>query len=293
MRPIVEIMTVNFSLLALDQIMNNAATLLHMSGGQCNVPLVIRMTTGAGRQVAAQHSHSLEGLVRAHPGTAHPRARHGRGRAGHAVAGARGSRPRPDLRARGALQHLRPDHRRRRCRRHRARRGPATGRRRVADHVRRDAADDARRGRAARGRRAPTPRSSTSARCDRSTTRRSSARCAGPTAPSSSTRAGGAARSRPRSARGSWSRRSTTSTRRSSGCAVPRFRCPTPSTSRTRRCPSVDGGRRGGDPDAVAWLSRAESSGCRRSAPTWTRAPCSSGSCTPATPCAAATSSRS
>ena len=41
MRPIVEIMTVNFSLLALDQIMNNAATLLHMSGGQCNVPLVV------------------------------------------------------------------------------------------------------------------------------------------------------------------------------------------------------------------------------------------------------------
>ena len=60
MRPIVEIMTVNFSLLALDQIMNNAATLLHMSGGQCNVPMVIRMTTGAGRQVAAQHSHSLD-----------------------------------------------------------------------------------------------------------------------------------------------------------------------------------------------------------------------------------------
>ncbi|MGZ5405818.1 MAG: alpha-ketoacid dehydrogenase subunit beta [Nocardioides sp.] len=61
MRPIVEIMTVNFSLLALDQIMNNAATLLHMSGGQLSVPLVIRMTTGAGRQLAAQHSHSLEG----------------------------------------------------------------------------------------------------------------------------------------------------------------------------------------------------------------------------------------
>ncbi|HEX6810392.1 MAG TPA: pyruvate dehydrogenase complex E1 component subunit beta [Planctomycetota bacterium] len=60
MRPVVEIMTVNFSLLALDQIVNNAATLLHMSGGQCNVPLVIRMATGAGRQLAAQHSHSLE-----------------------------------------------------------------------------------------------------------------------------------------------------------------------------------------------------------------------------------------
>ena len=52
MRPIVEIMTVNFSLLALDQLLNNAATMLHMSGGQCNVPLVVRMATGAGRQVA-------------------------------------------------------------------------------------------------------------------------------------------------------------------------------------------------------------------------------------------------
>jgi len=60
MRPIVEIMTVNFSLLALDQIVNNAATLRHMSGGQVGVPLVIRMATGAGRQLAAQHSHSLE-----------------------------------------------------------------------------------------------------------------------------------------------------------------------------------------------------------------------------------------
>ncbi|GAB5079114.1 alpha-ketoacid dehydrogenase subunit beta [Arthrobacter sp. AD-310] len=68
MRPIVEIMTVNFSLLALDQIMNNAATLLHMSGGQFNVPVVIRMTTGAGRQLGAQHSHSLEGWYAHIPG---------------------------------------------------------------------------------------------------------------------------------------------------------------------------------------------------------------------------------
>jgi pyruvate dehydrogenase E1 component beta subunit len=60
LRPIVEIMTVNFSLLALDQIVNTAATLQHMSGGQFAVPLVVRMTTGAGRQLAAQHSHSLE-----------------------------------------------------------------------------------------------------------------------------------------------------------------------------------------------------------------------------------------
>jgi pyruvate dehydrogenase E1 component beta subunit len=68
MRPIVEVMTVNFSLLALDQIVNNAALYLHMSGGQFNVPLVIRMATGAGRQVAAQHSHSLEGWYAHIPG---------------------------------------------------------------------------------------------------------------------------------------------------------------------------------------------------------------------------------
>jgi pyruvate dehydrogenase E1 component beta subunit len=68
MRPIVEIMTVNFSLLALDQILNTAATLLHMSGGQLAVPLVIRMATGAGRQLAAQHSHSLEGWYAHIPG---------------------------------------------------------------------------------------------------------------------------------------------------------------------------------------------------------------------------------
>jgi pyruvate/2-oxoglutarate/acetoin dehydrogenase E1 component len=68
MRPIVEIMTVNFSLLALDQIVNNAATLRHMSGGQLGVPLVVRMATGGGRQMAAQHSHSLEGWFAHIPG---------------------------------------------------------------------------------------------------------------------------------------------------------------------------------------------------------------------------------
>lgn len=68
MRPIVEIMTVNFSFLALDQIVNTAATLLHMSGGLFNVPLVIRMATGGGKQLAAQHSHSLEGWYAHIPG---------------------------------------------------------------------------------------------------------------------------------------------------------------------------------------------------------------------------------
>ncbi|HMM84508.1 alpha-ketoacid dehydrogenase subunit beta [Azohydromonas sp.] len=68
LRPIVEIMTCNFSLLALDQIMNNAATLPHMTGGQFAVPVVIRMATGGGRQLAAQHSHSLEGWFAHIPG---------------------------------------------------------------------------------------------------------------------------------------------------------------------------------------------------------------------------------
>ena len=68
MRPIVEVMTVNFSLLALDQIVNTAALYRHMSGGQFSVPLVIRMATGAGRQLAAQHSHSLENWYAHVPG---------------------------------------------------------------------------------------------------------------------------------------------------------------------------------------------------------------------------------
>ena len=68
LRPIVEVMTVNFSLLALDQILNNAATIRHMSGNQFGCPLVIRMATGAGRQLAAQHSHSLEGWYAHIPG---------------------------------------------------------------------------------------------------------------------------------------------------------------------------------------------------------------------------------
>ena len=68
MRPIVEVMTVNFSLLALDQIVNSAATIRHMSGGQFSIPLVIRMATGAGRQLAAQHAHSLEGWYAHIPG---------------------------------------------------------------------------------------------------------------------------------------------------------------------------------------------------------------------------------
>ena len=104
MRPIVEIMTVNFSLLALDQIVNTAASLHHMSGGQLSVPLVIRMTTGAGRQLAAQHSHSLENWYAHVPGLVVLAPGDGRGRAWDAVARDRAPRPGDLLRARHALQ---------------------------------------------------------------------------------------------------------------------------------------------------------------------------------------------
>jgi pyruvate dehydrogenase E1 component beta subunit len=68
MKPIIEIMTVNFSLFAMDQIVNNAATLHHMSGGQLNIPLIIRMGSGIGRQLGAQHSHSWEPFYAHIPG---------------------------------------------------------------------------------------------------------------------------------------------------------------------------------------------------------------------------------
>ena len=68
LRPMVELMTINFSLLALDQIVNNAAKLSYMSAGQINVPMVIRMASGAGSQLSSQHSHSLEGWYAHIPG---------------------------------------------------------------------------------------------------------------------------------------------------------------------------------------------------------------------------------
>lgn len=68
MKPIVEIMTVNFALLAFDQIINSAAIINFMSGGQISLPLVIRMTSGGGRQLGAQHSNSFEGWLAHIPG---------------------------------------------------------------------------------------------------------------------------------------------------------------------------------------------------------------------------------
>ncbi len=68
LRPMVELMTINFSFLALDQIVNEAAKLFYMSNGQINVPIVIRMASGGGSQLGATHSHSLEGLYAHFPG---------------------------------------------------------------------------------------------------------------------------------------------------------------------------------------------------------------------------------
>ena len=68
LRPVVEVMTWNFALLALDQIVNNAAKVRYFSGGQVNVPLVMRGPNGAGVQLSAQHSQSLEALFGHFPG---------------------------------------------------------------------------------------------------------------------------------------------------------------------------------------------------------------------------------
>jgi pyruvate dehydrogenase E1 component beta subunit len=68
LKPMVELMTINFSLLAIDQIVNNASKLYYMSNGQINVPLVIRMAGGAGSQLGAQHSQSLESWYAHVPG---------------------------------------------------------------------------------------------------------------------------------------------------------------------------------------------------------------------------------
>jgi pyruvate dehydrogenase E1 component beta subunit len=68
LRPVVELMTINFALLALDQIVNHAAHIHYMFGGQARVPMVIRMPQGAGHQLGPTHSHSLEAMFVQVPG---------------------------------------------------------------------------------------------------------------------------------------------------------------------------------------------------------------------------------
>ena len=238
MRPIVEIMTVNFSLLALDQILNNAATLRHMSGGQLAVPLVIRMTTGGGRQLAAQHSHSLEGWYAHIPGL--------RVLAPATLEDARGmlwpalEDPDPVLIfEHGSLYPLKgvlPDP------------PPVVDIAHAA--VRREGTDVTVVAYGAGVGKALTAADLLAAegieaevidlRVLRPLDERRAAglRAPRPTAPWSSTRPGAPAACRPRSAPGSPSRGSSTSTRRWSGSAAPRCPCPTPATSSRRPCRS-------------------------------------------------------
>jgi pyruvate/2-oxoglutarate/acetoin dehydrogenase E1 component len=68
LRPVVELMTINFALLAFDQIVNHAAHIHYMFGGQARVPLVVRMPQGAGHQLGPTHSHSFEALFLHVPG---------------------------------------------------------------------------------------------------------------------------------------------------------------------------------------------------------------------------------
>src|ERR1044072_3507561 len=88
LRPVVELMTINFSLLAMDQIVNHMATIHYMFGGQAKVPMVVRMPQGAGHQLGPTHSHCLEApylhvpgmLLGVAPARRPPPARRGPGR---------------------------------------------------------------------------------------------------------------------------------------------------------------------------------------------------------------------
>ena len=273
MRPIVEVMTVNFSLLALDQIMNNAASLLHMSGGQYNVPLVIRMTTGAGRQLAAQHSHSLEGWYAHIPGiriVAPATLEDARGMLWTAL-----QDPDPVLVfEHGSLYPVKGELA--------ADAGPVD-----IDHAAvRRAGDDitlityggslaktleAATVLAEEGVSAEVIDLRTLRPLDDACFLASVRRTHRAVIVDEGWRSGG---SPPRSAPGSWNRRSTTSTHPSSACAPPRSRCPTPSTSRTLPCPRS---RRSWRRPDRHWAEPWPTSRCRRSARTWTRAPSSSG----------------
>ena len=105
LRPVIEFMTWNFALLALDQVVNAAAKMLYMSGGQYKIPIVFRGPNGAALQLSAQHSQAWESWLAHIPGTQGHRARHAVRRQGPPQE--RHPRRQPGVRARGrdALQH--------------------------------------------------------------------------------------------------------------------------------------------------------------------------------------------
>ena len=105
MRPIVEMMTWNFSFQAADQIIQNAAKIHYFSGGQVSVPLVIRGPNGGGVQLSAQHTHSRRGLLWPLPGPQGRLPGHPGGRQGDDADGNPRSRPGHLPRGRRALWH--------------------------------------------------------------------------------------------------------------------------------------------------------------------------------------------
>ena len=250
-RPIVEIMTINFLLVAMDQVVNHAAKIGAMFGGEVRCPLVIRTPNGAGNQLTAQHSQSFEGWFAATPGLkvvapASPADAKGLLKAAIrdddpvlvvenlAIYKEHGEVPLdPEFVTPIGLAAV-------------AREGSdvtlvahafATVRAlHVAERLERSTAS--------------APRSSTCARCARSTSRPSPRRSPRPAAPSASRRAGRPTASPPRSPRASSAPASTTSTRRSSASAWPRCRCPTPRSSRTPRCPTRTASR---PPCSLRW----------------------------------------
>ena len=130
LRPVVELMTVNFSLLAMDQIVNHMATIHYMFGGQVTVPMVVRMPQGAGHQLGPTHSHCLEAIYLHVPGMLLAVPSHARRRQGPAEGRDPRRQPGRVHRARVALRRQgRGARGRGRARRLRPGRDPARGRR--------------------------------------------------------------------------------------------------------------------------------------------------------------------
>ena len=104
LRPVIEMMTWNFAILAMDQIVNNAAKLRHMSGGQLRCPIVFRGPGGAGGRLSSQHSQALEANYAHFPGLKVHRAGDAGGRQGHAQGGHPRRQPGHHSRGRAALR---------------------------------------------------------------------------------------------------------------------------------------------------------------------------------------------
>ena len=239
LRPVVELQFSDFAGVAFDQILNQAAKLRFMMGGTPSMPLVLRMASGGGVRLGAQHSQSLEALFAHIPGLVVVMPSNPFDAKGLLAAAIQDDNPVIFLeqkllffgdagaRARGALRdRARQGERRPRGQRRHGRRARRHGPARAPGRAR------------ARGGGDRASRSSTRARSSRSTPTRSRPRSRRRTGPSSSTRRCSSAASAPRSPPTSASTASGSSTRRSRGSAPRRTRCRTRRISSSRRCPA-------------------------------------------------------